>query len=68
MFTLSWLHVSQEREIAKLEENIQLVREGNLAEQDETLDKLLVENSKLKFRLDILNRVSCTIILALFYT
>lgn len=68
MFTFSWLHVSQEREIAKLEENIQLVREGNLTEQDETLDKLLVENSKLKFRLDILNRVSCTIILALFYT
>lgn len=48
----------QEKEIAKLEEGIKNVKEGNLAEENETLDKLLGENSKLKFRLDILNRVS----------
>lgn len=53
-----WLHVSQEKEIAELEKGIKNEKEGNLAEENEILDKLLVENSKLKFRLDILNRVS----------
>lgn len=45
-----------ESEIAKIEKSIKNIQEGNFAEESEDLNKLLTENSKLKFRLDILNK------------
>ena len=48
----------QESEILKLENAITNVRKGNFAEESDELNKLVTENSKLKFRLEILNQVS----------
>lgn len=53
IFWLFW----QQSEIAKLETAIKNVKEGNLGDENEELNKLLTENSKLKFRLEILNKV-----------
>jgi hypothetical protein len=47
----------QEKELIKLEALIANIKDGNLSEESEELSKLLTENSKLKFRLEVLNRV-----------
>jgi hypothetical protein len=48
----------KEDEITKIQASINNVKSGNLSEESDELAKLMTENSKLKFRLDILNRVS----------
>lgn len=48
----------QEKEIARVETQIANIRSGNLSEESDDLAKLLIDNSKLKFRLEILHRVS----------
>lgn len=53
---ISWLFF-QESEIAKVQALKTNLKSGNLGEESEELAKLLAENSKLKFRLEVLNRV-----------
>lgn len=48
----------QESEISKIENSIKNINEGNYSEESDELNKLLTENSKLKFRLDIINKVN----------
>lgn len=48
----------QEAELSKIQSLINNVKSGNLSEESEELAKLMTENSKLKFRLEVLNRVS----------
>lgn len=48
----------QEDEISKVQQLIATIKEGRLGEENEELAKLQTENSKLKFRLEILNKVS----------
>ena len=57
-----WL---QESEIAKIQSLITNIKDGNLSEESEDLAKLLVENSKLKFRLEVLNKVRQEILIIL---
>ena len=57
-----WL---QESEIAKIQSLITNIKDGNLSEESEDLAKLLVENSKLKFRLEVLNKVRQEILIKL---
>lgn len=47
----------QEDEISKVQQLIATIKDGRLGEENEELAKLLTENSKLKFRLEILNKV-----------
>lgn len=47
----------QQSEIVKLETAIKNVKEGDLGDENEELNKVLTENNKLKFRLQILNKV-----------
>lgn len=48
----------KESEITKIQSLINNVKSGNLSDESDELAKLMTENSKLKFRLEILNRVS----------
>lgn len=41
-----------------LQKQMKNIQDGNLSEESEVLAKLLTENSKLKIRLETLNRVS----------
>ena len=49
----------KENEIQLLQKQMKNIKDGNLSEESEVLAKLLTENSKLKIRLETLNRV-CT--------
>lgn len=51
-----------EEEVSKLKDEIEAIKQGDF-EGDENLDKMLTENSKLKHRLAILNRVSLVFLL-----
>jgi hypothetical protein len=55
---LTFLVNLKEAEINKIQSLIGNIKQGNLSEESEELAKLLTENSKLKLRLDVLNRVS----------
>lgn len=55
--TSFWL-LCQENEIASISSLISNIKNGNLSEESEELAKLMTENSKLKLRLEVLNRVS----------
>lgn len=47
----------QEGEIETIQSLISNIKNENLSEESEELAKLIIENNKLKFRLQILNRV-----------
>ncbi|KAG5672612.1 hypothetical protein PVAND_002727 [Polypedilum vanderplanki] len=47
---------SIEAEIAQVENSIKNIKEGNFGDESAELSSLLTENSKLKFRLEILNK------------
>lgn len=55
---INFLVKFQEMEISKIQSIITNIKEGNFSEESEELAKLLTENSKLKIRLEVLNRVS----------
>lgn len=47
----------QEDEICKVQQLIATIKDGRLGEENEELAKLQSENSKLKFRLEVLHKV-----------
>lgn len=51
-------YLQKEGEIERIQASIKNIQNGNLSEESDELAKLLTENSKLKFRLEILNKVS----------